>query len=191
MMASHDEPAPGGARQALPAVLPPDLNLFLFAGVGVERNGLTLTVLSALARLDLDPWDEAGRLSKLSRAEAADSFAGSLARLPAMPRWPRGTTARLVALLPQDGILWPAPATEPATASLRAIRRRAALLALLVMAVMLALGAIGHWAGAADMGAAAPQDSPDAPRNALGTARDDGARSTGSMTAGAGDRWHR
>jgi len=160
MMAGHDEPAPGGARQASPAVALPNLNLFLFARVGVERSGMTLTVLSALARLDLDPWDEAGRLSKLSRAEAADSFASSLARLPAMPRWPRGTTARLVALLPQDGSLRPAPATEPATASLRAVRQRAALLALLVVAVMLALGAIGHWAAAADMGAAAPQDSP-------------------------------
>jgi len=164
MMAGHDKPAPGGARQALPAQQPPDQNLLLLAAVGVERSGMTLTVLSALARLDLDPWDEAGRLSKLSRAEAADSFAGSLAKLPAMPTWPQGTaagtTARLVALLPQDGSFWPAPATEPASASLHALRQRAALLALLVVAVMLALAAIGHWAAAADIGAAAPQDSP-------------------------------
>lgn len=155
MTAGHDEPAPGGARQASPAVLPPDLGLFLSAGIGVERSGMTLTVLSALARLDLDPWDEAGRLSKLSRQEAADSFAGSLAMLPAMPSWPQGTTARLVALLPKDGSLRPAPATQPATASLRALRQRAALLALLVVAVVLALGVIGHFGAAADVGAAA------------------------------------
>lgn len=160
MTAGHDEPVPGGTRRASPAVLPPDLSLFLSAGIGVERSGMTLTVLSALARLDLDPWDEAGRLSKLSRREAADSFARSLATLPEMPHRPRGTTARLVALLPQDGSFWPAPATEPASASLHALRQRAALLALLVVAVMLALAAIGHWAAAADIGAAAPQDSP-------------------------------
>lgn len=154
MTAGHDEPVPGGARQALPAVLPPDLSLFLSAGIGVERSGMTLTVLSALARLDLDPWDEAGRLSKLSRQEAADSFARSLATLPEMPHRPRGTTARLVALLPQDGKLRPGSATEPATASLRAVRQRAALMALLVVAVVLALGIVGHWA-AADVGAAA------------------------------------
>ena len=127
MMAGQDEPAPAGERQALPAVLPPDLNLFLFADVGVERSGMTLTVLSALARLDLDPWDEAGRLSRLSRAQAADNFAGRLAMLPAMPGWPQetkaettaGTAARLVALLPQNGRLRPALA-EPATETLRA-----------------------------------------------------------------------
>lgn len=201
MMAGHDEPAPAGARQALPAVLPPDLNLFLFAGVGVERNGMTLTVLSALARLDLDPWDEAGRLSRLSRAQAADKFAGRLAMLPAMPGWPQettaettaetaaGTAARLVALLPQNGRLRPAP-EEPATETLRALRRRAALRALLVVAVMLALAAIGHWA-AADIGAAAPQDSLEVPTNAPATARTDSIRSPGSMTSGAGGRWPR
>jgi hypothetical protein len=32
---------------------------FLFASMGEDRNGLPLSVLSALARLDVDPWEEA------------------------------------------------------------------------------------------------------------------------------------
>jgi hypothetical protein len=32
-----------------------DLNGFLFAAVGNEANGMTLSVLSALARLEMDP----------------------------------------------------------------------------------------------------------------------------------------
>ena len=36
-----------------------NLNAFLFAEIGGELNGSTLTVLSALARLDGDPWAEA------------------------------------------------------------------------------------------------------------------------------------
>lgn len=42
-----------------------EFNEFLFAVVGEERGGQQLTVLSALARLGLDPWGEAARLSKL------------------------------------------------------------------------------------------------------------------------------
>jgi hypothetical protein len=32
---------------------------FLFAPIGEDRNGMLLSVLSALARLDIDPWQEA------------------------------------------------------------------------------------------------------------------------------------
>jgi hypothetical protein len=40
-----------------------DFDAFLFAPVGEERNGMLLSVLSALARLDVDPWQEAARLA--------------------------------------------------------------------------------------------------------------------------------
>ena len=42
-----------------------EFNEFLFAFVGEEKSGADLTVLSALARLGLDPWNEAARLSAL------------------------------------------------------------------------------------------------------------------------------
>ena len=45
---------------------------FLFAAVGEQRNGTLLSVLSALARLDLDPWFEAASLSRLPATPATE-----------------------------------------------------------------------------------------------------------------------
>ena len=36
-----------------------EFDSFLCAPIGEERNGMLLSVLSALARLDVDPWQEA------------------------------------------------------------------------------------------------------------------------------------
>jgi hypothetical protein len=83
-----------------------DLNGFLFADVGVEANGMTLSVLSALARLGMDPWDEAGRLARQPKAKAIEGLARIIANLPAS-LWPlpdaTAIAARLVALLPSRG----------------------------------------------------------------------------------------
>jgi hypothetical protein len=46
--------------------LRPDLDKFLFAAVGDEIDGIPLSMISALTRLGLDPWQEACRLSSLS-----------------------------------------------------------------------------------------------------------------------------
>jgi hypothetical protein len=59
-----------------------DLNQFLFADVGTEANGMTLSVVSVLARLGSDPWREADRLAELPKAEAADSLARMIAGMP-------------------------------------------------------------------------------------------------------------
>ncbi|MCW3474986.1 hypothetical protein [Limobrevibacterium gyesilva] len=80
-----------------------DLNPFLFADVGIERNGMTLSVVSVFARLGSDPWREAGRLAGLPVAAAADSLARTIAAMPESV-WSqadaRTIAARLVALLP-------------------------------------------------------------------------------------------
>jgi len=80
-----------------------DLNAFLFADVGTEANGTTLSVLSVLARRGTDPWNEAGRLAGLSKAEAVDSLAQTIATMPAS-LWPlpdaSAIAARLISLLP-------------------------------------------------------------------------------------------
>ena len=57
-------------------------NDFLFAAVGEEKVGLPLTVLTALTRLGLDPWQEAARLSDLPRETAARALAATIAMLP-------------------------------------------------------------------------------------------------------------
>jgi hypothetical protein len=59
-----------------------DLQNFLFAPVWDEKNGTTLSILSALARLDMDPWREAARLADMPRSVAATTLASILARLP-------------------------------------------------------------------------------------------------------------
>ena len=83
-----------------------DLNGFLFADVGVEASGMALSVLSALARLGMDPWQEAGRLATLPRSAAVDGLARIIADMPAS-HWslPDATSiaARLVTLLPSRG----------------------------------------------------------------------------------------
>ena len=55
--------------------LRPDLDRFLFATVEDEIDGIPLSVISALTRLGLDPWQEAGRLSSLSNREAVEELA--------------------------------------------------------------------------------------------------------------------
>ena len=59
----------------------PEFDPFLFASVGEEIDGGPLSVLSALTRLDLDPRDEAARLSHLTKEAAADQLATMIPRL--------------------------------------------------------------------------------------------------------------
>ena len=59
-----------------------EFNEFLFAIVGQEQSGQQLTVLSALARLGLDPWGEAARLSELSDEAATKALAAVIGALP-------------------------------------------------------------------------------------------------------------
>jgi hypothetical protein len=76
---------------------------FLFAEVGTERNGSSLTVLSVLARLGQDPWSEAARWTNLPRAAAIEGLASDIAQMPLLPNAvadARGIAERLVRLLP-------------------------------------------------------------------------------------------
>lgn len=79
------------------------LDSFLFAGVGTELNGSSLTVLSVLARLDRDPWAEAAGWTTLPRNVAVDRLADCIGRMPLEPRSLAeacATAARLIQLLP-------------------------------------------------------------------------------------------
>ncbi|MCH8467338.1 MAG: hypothetical protein LAT78_12335 [Roseinatronobacter sp.] len=76
---------------------------FLYADLGQDDDGNTVSVLSALARLGRDPWDEAAELSVLSNAAAQTRLEQLLSRFADVPednRNPRATIPRLVALLP-------------------------------------------------------------------------------------------
>jgi hypothetical protein len=55
-----------------------EFDTFLFAPIGEDQNGLTLRVVSLLARMNLDPWEEAGNLASLSTEAAGRRLALSL-----------------------------------------------------------------------------------------------------------------
>ena len=59
-----------------------EFNAFLYAPVGAEENKMPLSVLSALSRLNVDPWVEAAELSELPKDTAALRLTSLIARLP-------------------------------------------------------------------------------------------------------------
>ena len=83
-----------------------DLQEFLFAPIWDEKNGTPLSILSALARLGLDPWGEAARLADMPRAGAASALAAILAKLPRneqeVPDYAK-ISQHLVQFLPEGG----------------------------------------------------------------------------------------
>lgn len=92
------------------------LNEFLFAPVGAEPNGMTLSLVSVFARLGNDPWREAARLAGLAKPAAIDSLARTIAGMP-MSVWPLPAATimatRLITLLPTSAErvpLGPSPA---------------------------------------------------------------------------------
>ena len=78
---------------------------FLFASV-CETDEMTLSVLSVLARHDVDPWQEAARLAQLSRDQAVNSFASRIWKSNS-ERWSASEAsilaASLIELLPSHG----------------------------------------------------------------------------------------
>jgi hypothetical protein len=86
------------------SVLGSEFDDFLFAPIGKDRNDMPLSVLSALARLDVDPWEEADKLARLPGETATQRLASLIAALPDEPSAhldPGTIAARLVALLPR------------------------------------------------------------------------------------------
>ena len=59
---------------------------------------MALSVVSALARLGIDPWQEAARLSDLPRHLAAETMERLIGQLPG-GRWNRSDSARIAARL--------------------------------------------------------------------------------------------
>src|SRR5450631_4017768 len=104
---------------------------FLYAPIGEESNGMPLSVLSALARLDMDPWEMAGQLTDLPRDTSVPLLASMLERLPAGPSGRSAAVklaTHLVALLPLPYCL-PQPAQAPAERSAKETRPPSTLLA--------------------------------------------------------------
>lgn len=107
------------SNQALRAsgFLGPEFNEFLFESIGLDQHGRPLSVVSALARLDLDAWAEAASLARLPRDIAADRLSVFIRKFTECPQAVRDSqkiAVRLVALLPSRTVLaGPKAATPP------------------------------------------------------------------------------
>jgi len=75
------------------ATLRTDFDAFLFAPVGEDTNGMPLTLLTVLARLGVDPWEEAAELARLSLEPALQRLTS---RLEAMPHGRPASAAETV-----------------------------------------------------------------------------------------------
>jgi hypothetical protein len=80
-----------------------DFDRFLYAQVSDDHRGGLLSVISALARVGVDPWEQAGMLARMPVDGAVRALAALLARLPAQsiePVDPIPLATHLVTLLP-------------------------------------------------------------------------------------------
>ncbi len=90
------------------AVLDPhnhDFDRFLHASVGEDYNGNGVTVLSALARLNLDPWQEARELASLGREAAGvrlDTLLSRVCDVPGLEQDDGAVAQDLAGLLPKN-----------------------------------------------------------------------------------------
>ena len=109
---------------------------FLYASICEQNNGTQVTVLSALVRANIDPWQEATRLATMPRAKAEATLSSILRQIPDRS-WTDGqveaVSERLVQFLPmRDG-------GEPAVTSIGEVDRSIFWLVWLGFALAVAL----------------------------------------------------
>ncbi|MEP7241390.1 MAG: hypothetical protein ABI697_10935 [Devosia sp.] len=105
-----------------------EFDSFLFAPIAEDKKGTVVSVLTAFARMNFDPWQKAADFARLPRELAKTKLSAMLAALPGMSLTgpePGTIAARLVALLPAQtrpvpgsrgawrGTAPPAALTEP------------------------------------------------------------------------------
>ena len=125
-----------------------EFDKFLGAPIGEGRNGTPLSVLSALARLNVDPWQEAASLARMPMDAAAARLTTLIVALPDAPTKdvPAKTIAAdLVTLLPKapsftvgssDGVF---AAVGPQQAQIRFALGALAILAMIALALSASL----------------------------------------------------
>jgi hypothetical protein len=99
------QPRVADVTRASPAThLSPAFNDFLYAPIAHDGHGMPLSVLSALARLGVDPWQEPATLAGLPGEAAIQRLTALIAELPggilAHPG-PATNIAALIAYLPR------------------------------------------------------------------------------------------
>jgi hypothetical protein len=159
---------------ALASLLGPEFDDFLYASID-EDNGKLLSVLSALARLDVDPWRETAKLARLPKEAATQRLAALIASLPDEPsaHRPVGTiAARLIALLPRKADTFAQPRQKSPGFGAMALPRPIASTLLILMLIAfcgllirpLSTGDSAHPPSPSSIGAISPL-TPPAPSN--------------------------
>ncbi|MEM7530378.1 MAG: hypothetical protein AAF416_22515 [Pseudomonadota bacterium] len=123
------------------------LEPFLYAFVGDDRNGASVTVLSALARLNLEPWQEAARLSASGQVAATARLVQLLSRfhdVPALARTREAVANELVFLLPdRPARVAPAGARDKEAPRIPSLVVWSLLAVLLGVAMVVLFGGLG------------------------------------------------
>jgi hypothetical protein len=163
-----------------------EFHKFLYAPICVDQEGMTLNVLSAIARQDIDPWSEAARLSQLPQESAAKQIRGLLDALPlsSLDGLERAQMAgRLSALLPRRATFSAAAIMRPPSSAARDPAAAAAFnwrfLCIYFCAMLLMNWLMSHWraplsASASETPPVAAETVADSRENLNG--RDDSAR---------------
>ncbi len=95
----------GIRRSAAAPALGSEFDKFLYAPVGEVNDDMPFSVLSALARQNVDPWEEAAELAQLPTESAIVRLTSAISSATRGPSTGSDTTAnaaRLVALLPRS-----------------------------------------------------------------------------------------
>ncbi|HQT90118.1 MAG TPA: hypothetical protein PK677_16540 [Acidiphilium sp.] len=89
------------------ATLATEFDRFLFAPIGEGSNGVSISVLSALARQNIDPWQEAAELARMPSNGAIDRLTSHITTLPehAHGANAKAIAQRCIALLPNRPII--------------------------------------------------------------------------------------
>ena len=123
-----------------------EFDKFLYASVGDDPNGMPLTVLSALARMNVDPWEEASKLTHLPQEHAVTQLAsllGALGNAPVAGLDSARIAAPLIALLPCPRNR--APPMLKAFAQVAPTMPPAVVYTLLSVLTYLIFMLMGHW----------------------------------------------
>src|SRR3984885_3698889 len=141
---------------------------FLLAPIGDDNNGMQLSVLSALARLDVDPWEEAAALARLPRAAATSKLASLIAALPTGPSArpdPATIAVRLIPLLPRPVASDVPP--RPALPGIGAVTRSPILTYLILYGISMLLMLAFQWLVTSPQVPAQATNAPTPPAHVL------------------------
>jgi hypothetical protein len=148
------------------SMLPSTYDEFLYAPVGESTHGALLTVISVLARQNVDPWEEAANLSRLPPDAAARRLAAMITASPGRPSNQAAVADRLIALLPHRIASAGGPASS--LSSIPPVDWRPPRVNLMVIAIYIGVMVLSQWIAASVFERSPPVNGASATRSTLG-----------------------